>query len=322
MKYDVIEMKKIKIIFAGTDIIGSELLKSLTTASDFFDVSLVITSPDKPAGRKLQLQPSPIKRLANEMNIEVFQPENINDDISIKKIKALNPDIILVMAYGQLLKQEFLNIPTITCLNVHASLLPKYRGASPIQSAILNDDQNAGVSLMKMILKMDAGPVYQTFDLKIDKKETSRSLSEKLGKLSAIHIPSTLLKIADGKLTPQNQEEAKVSYCGKISKADGQIDWNQPADVIERKIRAFDPWPGTFTFFEGKRLKILSAEVVQSSNAGSPGLVTEKGIACKNNMLQPIEVQMEGGKMQRLKEFLKGNPEFIGIHLNQISLNY
>lgn len=308
-------MTKLKIIFIGTDWIGTELLEALCKQSEFFEVQLVITGQDKPAGRKLILQPSPIKLMAEKMGVEVFQPLNINAEMSVSKLKNLNPDFLLVMAYGQLLKQEVLDLPKIACLNVHPSLLPKYRGASPVQGPILHGDKKTGVSLMKMVLKMDAGPFYEQTELAVDPKDTGQTLAEKLSQLTAEVVPKALLEIAEGKLKPQEQDEKKVTHCGKFSKADGQIDWNHSADQIEARIRAFDPWPGTFTFFEGKRLKILSAEIQHSEKFNQAGLVTEQGIVCGKGILKPLKVQLEGGNPQSLEDFMNGHPEFLGAKL-------
>ncbi len=304
-------MEKIKIIFVGTDHVGGELLQAI---SKLFDVMLVVTGQDKAAGRKLQLQPSPIKLVAEELGIEVFQPIDINTNLSVRRMANLNPDIILVMAYGQILSQEVLDIPRIACLNVHASLLPKYRGASPIQSSILNLDKRTGISLMKMVSKMDAGPVYKQLVLGIDAMDTGQSLAGKLAKLSAEEVPKALVEIEAG-LQPEEQDESKATYCGKISKADGQIEWNRPVQEILAQMRAFDPWPGTYTFFNDKRLKILSSEIREGAPSGEPGLVKREGIVCQDGLLSPLELLIEGGTAQSLHDFINGHPDFIGAQL-------
>lgn len=305
-------MEKIKIIFVGTDLVGSELLRKL---SKLFEVALVVTGQDKPAGRKLQLQPSPIKLVAEELGLEVFQPIDINADLSVRRLANLSPDMMVVMAYGQILSREVLDIPRIACLNVHASLLPKYRGASPIQASILNMDRKTGVSLMKMVSKMDAGPVYKQFELPIGVGDTGQTLSDKLAKLSAEEIPKALIGVENG-LEAEPQDESKVTYCGKISKADGLIDWNRPANEIMAQMRAFDPWPGTYTFFDNKRLKVLSAETREGAPSGEPGLVKRDGIVCQDGMILPLELQMEGAKVQSLHDFINGHANFIGSILS------
>lgn len=304
-------MEKIKIIFVGTDGVGSDLLR---TVSKLFDVKLVVTGQDKPAGRKLQLQPSPIKLVAEELKLEVFQPLDINAELSVRKLSNLNPDFILVMAYGQILSEEVLNIPKYACINVHASLLPRYRGASPIQASILNMDKKTGVSVMRMVRQMDAGPVYRQFELDIDKTDTARSLTAKLAELSAKEVPRVLIDIEQG-LLAEEQYEAIATYCGKISKADGQIDWKRSVDEIMAQMRAFNLWPGTYTFFGGKRLKIVSAEAHEADLGGDPGLVKRDGIVCGSGYLLPLELQLEGGSAQSFKDFINGHPDFIGTGL-------
>lgn len=304
-------MEKIKIIFVGTDSIGTELLKAVTKV---FDVRLVVTGQDKPAGRKLQLQPSPIKVTAEELGLEVFQPLNINAELSVRKLANLNPDFILVMAYGQILSDEVLNIPKYACVNVHASLLPKYRGASPIQAAILNMDKKTGISVMKMVKKMDAGPVYRQFELVIEPDDTSRTLSSKLAIVSANEVPRVLVDVEQG-LQPEEQYEAVASYCGKISKADGQIDWKRPAHEIMAQMRAFELWPGIYTLFNQKRLKVIAAEAHEADLGGEPGLVKRDGIVCGSGYILPLELQPEGGSVQSFKDFINGHPDFIGSRL-------
>jgi len=305
-------MEKIKIIFIGTDPIGKELLRVL---SKLFDVKLVVTGQDKPAGRKLQLQPSPIKLAAEELGLEVFQPLDINAELSVRRLSNLNPDMMVIMAYGQILSQEVLGIPKIDSINVHASLLPKFRGASPIQSAILNMDKKTGISVMRMVRQMDAGPVYRQFELPIEPTDSARTLSIKLAELSAKEVPRTLVDIEMQGLLASNQDESKVTYCGKIAKADGRIDWKKPANEIMAQMRAFDLWPGTYTFLGEKRVKVISAESHESNLSGEPGLVKREGIICGSGYLVPLGLQIEGGNAQSFHDFINGHPDFIGSHL-------
>ena len=308
-------MKTIKLIFAGTDGIGSELLRALYE-DPHFEVKLVITGPDRPAGRKMELQASPIKKVAGGLGLDVFQPENINSAESLAKLRALQPDFLVVMAYGQILNQEVLDAARQDCLNVHASLLPKYRGASPIQSSLLNGDKETGISLMKMVKDMDAGPVFSRFELPIEESDTGSSLSQKLGHLAAKEVPRAILELTSGKLEAQPQNEDEVSYVKKISKSDGLIDWQEDATIIRNKIRAFDPWPGAYTFFEGRRLKILSAEArEQTKSSVQPGTVDQEGIVCRKGLLRPLEVQPEGKGRQSFKDFINGHPDFVGSRL-------
>ncbi len=301
-------MEKNKIIFIGTGAIGSDLLRALTKG--FFDLPLVVTGPDKPAGRKLQLQPSPIKVVAEELGIEVFQPIDINAEMSISRLANFNPDFLVVMAYGQIVSQAILSIPKIACLNIHASLLPNYRGASPIQASLLNQDKKTGISLMQMEEKMDTGPVYGRFELNIGDQDTAVTLSDRLAKLSAEEIPKAIQEIAAGH-KPTPQDHSKASYCSKISKADGEIDWTMAGTDILARIRAFDPWPGTYTFYDKKRLKILSAEVGEETH-DAPGMLSKAGIASSDIMIKPLTVQPEGKTVQSFQEFLRAHAQLIG----------
>jgi methionyl-tRNA formyltransferase len=304
-------MEKIKLIFIGTGAIGTALLKRLSE-DDRFEVLMALTGQDKPAGRKMELQPSPVKRTAEEKNIPVFQPENINSPESLEHLKKAGADMMLLMAYGQLLSQAVLDITPQGCLNVHASLLPKYRGASPIQSTFLNGETETGICLMKMVSRMDAGPVYERFPIAIEKNDNAETLSERLARLTAEKIPDALAGLAAGRLSAQEQNESAATYVTKISKADGEIDWKEDAERISAKIRAFYGWPGTYTFFRGKRLKIIRAQPLEGVSGGYPGTVTKDGIACKNGLIKPLELQPEGKNPQSLAGFLNGNPDFVG----------
>ena len=306
------------IIFAGTAAIGAPLLQALAN-DERFDLRQVITMPDRPAGRKMQLAASPIKQAALELDLPVFQPENINEPESLNFIKKLEPIAIVVFAYGQLFKKELLELAPKSCLNIHPSLLPKYRGPTPFQSAILNQEEVTGISLMQMVKKMDAGPVFAITKVPIDPNDNSVTFAEKLAQKIAEVIPNQIHQVLTDELksTKQNNEEA--TYCKMISKADGLIDWNQNSDQLNAKIRAFYGWPGTFTYFEGKRLKIIKGLPHSTHSDREPGSVYESEgrvlIQTGQGSLEPVEVQLEGKKRQSLEEFLNGNPGFLGIEL-------
>ena len=301
----------LSIIFIGTAGIGSPLLKALAE-DNRFNIPLVITQIDKPAGRRMELAPSPIKKTAEDLNIPIFQPENINE--AEEEIKKSQPDLLLVFAYGQILKKNILDIPTIDCINIHTSLLPKYRGASPIQSCLLNGDNETGVTIMKMEERMDTGPVYEAFKLPIPDNLNSTELHDALADLSAIKVPEILSNLLSP--IPQNEEEA--TYCTKISKSDGVINWEESAEVINNKIRAYAGWPGSFTMWNDKRLKILSAEVFDTNNK-SPGLVFKKEentyISAFESSILLKEVQIEGKTSQSIDEFSRGHEGFVGSQL-------
>jgi len=308
-------MDKIKIIFIGTDDIGVQLLEALFK-DERFEVALAVTQTDKPSGRKMLLSASPIKLKAIDLGIEVFQPENINEQDSIKKIKKLHPDMIVLMAYGQILKSDILESPEYGCINVHASILPKHRGASPIQQALLHHDRETGISIMKMAEKMDAGPVYVTSKIAIFDYDNAITLHEKIAKLTANLVPEVLSEIAKDGLTPRHQDHSKATYCQKIHKTDGNIDWSEPADTIYSKTRAFAGWPGTYTFWNGKRLKILSATPLPYYGNEQPGTVFDYDgdiiVTCGKDALILKVIQMEGKNSMKIDEFVRGYKDFVG----------
>lgn len=298
-------MNKKSIIFAGTDKIGAFLLEKLSQ-NPLFEIKQVVTQVDRPSGRKMKLTPSDIKVKAEELNLEIFQPENINSYDSIQFLKSQKADLMLVFAYGQLFKEELLNLFEFNCINVHTSLLPKYRGASPIQSSLLNQDQETGITLIKMVKAMDAGPIFSVHKVKIE-QENAIELSEKLAKRCAEKIPDDLIKMINGEIKPVEQNHKNATYCQKIKKTDGQINWDQPAKKIEAQIRGYAGWPGTFTFLNGKRLKIHQATASSHHSNKAIGeiyLEDDKVYAqCKNSSLELIEIQIEGKKRQLAKAY-------------------
>lgn len=311
-------MNKLSIVFIGTGAIGGSLLENLAENENFV-VKMVITQVDKPAGRKMKLTPSPIKLVADELGIPVFQPESINSEESLEKIRALAPDMIVLMAYGQILKKELLNIPKYGCINVHASLLPKHRGASPIQQSLLERDEIAGISIMQMVEKMDAGPVFKRFELSISPSDNAISLSERLANLTGHKAPDVLTMIAEHGLEAIPQNEDKATYCTKIKKSDGQIDWLEDGRSILAKICAYAGWPGTFTFWDGKRLKILSAHYDDLDD--KPGCVFEKDhlimVGAGKGSIVLDRLQLEGRSPQSVSMFIKGYSNFINSKLGE-----
>jgi len=309
-----------KVIFIGTDAIGVQLLEALHHTPEL-ELALVVTGQDKSMGRKMLLTANPIKQKAIEHGLPVYQPEKVSAPESVAKLKALQPDFLVVMAYGQIVSQEVLDIPRVECLNVHTSLLPKYRGASPIQSALLNGDEKTGVSLMRMVKAMDAGPVYAQFKLPIAPEDTAGILWERLSQLSANEIPQAVIKISENSLMPAAQDESQATYIQKISKADGEINWSEPADLIHRKVRAFNPWPSAFTFFEGKRLKLHKTKVFEQTVDQPVGTAIELpsgiGVVTGGGVLELLEVQLEGKKRQFIQEFLNGNRGVVGVVLGE-----
>ena len=310
-----------KIIFMGTPEFAVPSLEALIE-NNSFDVKLVITQSDKSVGRHKKMQPSPIKKLAIQNNIEIFTPITLKENTElIEKIKNIVPDAIVVVAYGKILPKTILDIPKMGVVNIHASILPKYRGASPIPGSILAGDKQTGVTLMKLDTKMDTGPILAiSKTVHINDKDTTDTLSQKLSQVGANLLIDNLGKYIDNNLKPQSQDDTKATYTKLINKSDGQIDWHETAEVIERKIRAYNPWPSAFTTFKDKNLKILEAKIITETK-NNPGQVwkTEDkypAIATGQNNLKLIKIQLEGKKPTTGKEFLLGYPNFVGSVLN------
>lgn len=295
-----------KIVFFGTPEIALPCLESLAKAKDI-EVIGVVTQPDKPVGRKQTLTPPPVKTLATELKLKVYQPEN-REELTAT-LKDLEADFFVVFAYGMIFSKEILSMPKYAALNIHTSLLPKYRGASPIQQALLNGDEETGVTIMRMDQKMDTGDIYLLKRLPIETTENLITLTQKLAILSGSIIVHALRDIEEGILKPIKQNEGKASYCKKINKDDGRIDWHRSAIEINNMIRAFTPWPSAYTLFQNKKLKILEAEV---GNANIPpgkfhlnGKLLEVGTS--DGVIIPKTVQLEGKNVTNISDFINGN---------------
>lgn len=307
---------KLKIVFAGTPAIAQTVLAKILTVG--FTVELVLTQPDRPAGRGLKLTPSPVKELALAHNIEVFQPVGFRKDpAAIDKIRQLQPDIMVVVAYGLILPQELLDIPRLGCINIHVSLLPKWRGAAPIQRALLNGDEESGVTIMQMDAGLDTGAALIVAPVKIDQRDTSGSLHDKLAQLGAEKIVEFLASPAS--FSPVVQAAEGVSYAEKIDKAEAEIIWSEPAAVIERKIRGYNPFPGAFTSFNGSLFKIWLSEMVVAQTTSKPAgtiIKAEKDqlwVACGDGrIVNLLEVQEAGAKRKNVLQFIQGKNELIG----------
>jgi len=311
-------LKQAKIVFMGTPDFGASVLNSLIKKSN---VIAVVTQPDKKVGRDQILTASPIKKLALQQNIEVLQPERIKGNAEfVKRLKDLQADLIVVVAYGLILPKEVIELPKFGVVNVHASLLPKYRGASPIQAAILNGDKKTGVTIMLIDEQLDHGPILSQKDLKISKTETFETLHDKLAVLGANLLIKTLPDYLDGRVKSQEQDHSLATFCKRITKIEGKIDWSKSGQEIERMVRAFYPWPGAWTTWNNKNLKILAASADTfdrlSMTASAVGEVLEvKGgiaVACGKDALEILELQLEGKKPMVAKEFLNGYPEIVG----------
>lgn len=306
-------MNKIKIIFIGTSDFGLPAFNGLTKEENF-EIVLVITRPDKPTGRRQAITQSPIKNAALKNNIAVSQPERVME--AKEKIALLKPDLILVAAYGQLIPEAVLNIPKFGCLNLHASLLPKYRGAAVIQAAILNGDERTGLTVIKMDKGLDTGPILAQTSLKISPDDTAGSLHDKLAQAGADFLVKTVKQYAAGeiKARPQN---GQASYVKTLTKSDGLIDWSKPARDLERFIRAMFPWPLAWTWRQGRQIKIISAQTEPLEiNSYKPGKTFKynNGLAvqCGQDALVIKKLQLEGRTELKSEEFLRGQRDFMG----------
>lgn len=282
-----------------------------------FNVIAVVTQPDKKVGRKQVLTPSPVKKVALANKLEVLQPDKVRGNAEfIRRLKKLSPDLIVVAAYGLILPKEILDIPKYKVINVHASLLPKYRGASPIQAAILNGDKETGITIMLVNEEMDEGPMLAQKTITINDNDNFGSLYNKLSVLGANLLLETLPKYLSGQILSIPQDDSKATYFPKITKEMGKIDWHKSASEIERQIRAFTPWPGSFTLWNNKVLKIHKVKYNNNNynyNIGEMFKLNEGiGIKCGQGALEILELQLEGKKPMTDKEFLNGYPKIIG----------
>ena len=279
----------------------------------------VVTQPDRPAGRGRQLRPSPVKEVAVAAGIPVYQPERLRSDEAVAPLREWAADIIVVAAFGQILRPIVLDLPRAGCLNIHASLLPRWRGASPIQHAILMGDAESGISLMRMAVGLDTGPVYARQAIPLAADETAASLHDKLADLGGQLLAEHLEAIVSGELVAQPQDDALATYAPRIDKAAGLIDWQQPAVTIDRQIRAMTPWPGAFTEWMGKGLRVLAARPVALEGMGPAGSVWQQAdqllIQTGQGTLELLELQLAGRKATNAAAFVRGRPQFLTAQL-------
>ena len=301
-----------RIVFAGTPDFA---VPSLRAAAQRNEVVAVYTQPDRPAGRGRELTPSPVKREALLRGIDVVQPENFKAAISKAALRALQPDLMVVVAYGLILPQSVLDIPTFGCWNVHASLLPRWRGAAPIQRAIEAGDRESGVCLMQMEKGLDTGPVLLSQALDIAANETGGQLHDRLAALGAQVLADGLGLLRAGiRPVPQPQPEAGVTYAHKLEKAEARLDWSQPAVVLANKVRAFNPWPMAEAVVAGERLRLHGAVALDEAHDAAPGSLVRAGrdgldVACADGMLRIRTLQREGGKAITAADYLNGRPD-------------
>jgi methionyl-tRNA formyltransferase len=303
-----------KVVFMGTPEFAVPTLQALI---QHHDVVGVVTQPDRPAGRGGETRPTPVKVLALQHNIPVIQPEKLRH--VFETLKAWQADVFVVAAFGQLLPQSVLDLPPHGCINVHGSLLPRWRGAAPIHAAIRAGDPETGITIMRMDAGLDTGPMLRKRAIPILPDDTGQTLHDKMAQLGADLLIETLPDVLSGALVPQPQDETLVTYAPQIEKHEGAIDWTQSAESIERLVRAFTPWPGTYTFWQGKQVKIHKGHVIAGQAA--PGEVVMREGVCAigtgSGLYVPTELQLEGKKRVPVGDFLRGYPEFVGATLTR-----
>jgi methionyl-tRNA formyltransferase len=310
-----------RIVFMGTPEFAVPTLAKL---ADHFEVAGVFTQPDKPAGRGQQLAAPPVKRFSQERSLPVFQPRTLRDQAAQAKLAALRPDVIVVAAYGLILPKAILDLPPHGCINVHASLLPRYRGAAPIPAAILDGQAETGITLMRMDEGLDTGPMIAQAMININPDDTTGDLTPRLAELGARKVIEVLPRWIAGTLTPQPQDESRATWAPKFNKADGRLDWSHSALSLSRRVRAFSPRPGTFTWWNGKLIRILSVQVTgptlneawRQASRGTVGLVVtdgnDIGVVTGDGILRLVEIQLEGKRAMSAQDFARGQPSFVG----------
>ena len=295
-----------RVVFMGTPDFSVPALERIATEHE---VVAVVTQKDKPKGRGMSVSYTPVKESALKLNIPIYQPDKVKEESFVEELRKLNPDVIVVIAFGQILSNDILTLPKYGCINVHASLLPKYRGAAPIQWAVIDGEEKSGVCTMKMDEGLDTGDIIDVDEITLDPKETGGSLFDKLSKLGGELILKTLQNLEFGKATFIKQDDSKSTYAKKMTKELGHIDFSKDAESIERLIRGLNPWPSAFTYLDGKVMKIWDADVVDAG--GVPGTVISEEkdsfvIATGSKALKVNELQLEGKKRMKASDFLNG----------------
>ncbi|MDP3837248.1 MAG: methionyl-tRNA formyltransferase [bacterium] len=306
--------KQIRTIFMGTPDFAAPGLKALIAAADF-ELVAIITQPDKPVGRKQTLSAPPVKKVALEAGIPVIQPEKIKAEID--NIAALKPDLIVVIAYGKIIPQVILDIPQYGCINVHASLLPRHRGASCLQAPILKGENETGVTIMRMDAGLDTGPILRQDKIDLKGDETLSDLHDSLSQLGAEVLVPTLRLYCEGGIIPEPQDETQATYIGLMTKENGRLTPMRAATELERRVRALNPWPSTYLELPGgEHIKVLKAEVDERDHNRPVGeIYTENNelfLACRQNSLRILKLQRENRNALDVSDFLKGATEIIG----------
>ncbi len=305
-----------RIVFAGTPDFAVPTLKMLLQSGH--EVCAVYSQPDRPAGRGRKLTASPVKVVAEEAGVPVFQPVNFKADADQQDLKDLDADLMVVVAYGLILPQTVLDTPRLGCVNVHASLLPRWRGAAPIQRALMAGDRETGVTIMQIVKKLDAGDMLHKEVCPIDDQITAGELHDRLALLGAQGLEKILPQIEKQTLTPEPQDESLATYAEKLSKKEAELDWRFPAELLNRKIRGLNPWPVAQTAYKGKALRIWRAEVIDEPVDAAPGQVLlrdkQVDVATGSGLLRLQEVQLPGGKRLDIQAFLNAH-DLAGVKL-------
>lgn len=306
-----------RVVFMGSPEFAVPSLEALVREK--YDIAAVYTQPDKPAGRGLTLTASPVKKAALSLGLTVCQPATLKGEAAAAEFAALNPDVVIVAAYAKILPETILRIPKFGCLNIHPSLLPRYRGASPVPAAILAGDAFTGVSIMLMEKGLDTGPVLAQAQIPIASNDTAASLTLKLSFVAADILTGVLPGWVRGEIIPCIQMDDAATYSSVITRESGEIDWSLPALTLSRAIRAYNPWPGAYTRWRGKELKVLSVGSLPETASCEIGTVialssaaTPVGVATGNGILGLLEVQLEGKKKVSAADFIRGQRDFIG----------
>jgi methionyl-tRNA formyltransferase len=305
-----------KIIFAGTPDFAVPALQMLLDSEH--EVCAVYTQPDRPAGRGRKLTPSPVKALAVAANLLVLQPENFKNPADLEQLKAFNADLMVVVAYGLILPQAVIDAPRLGCINIHGSLLPRWRGAAPIHRAVMAGDTETGVTIMRIVKKLDAGDMLHKEICPIAEHDTSSDLHDKLAQLGAIGLLKVIAQIQAGTVVAQVQDESLVTYAHKLEKAEAILDWSKSAIELDRQIRGLNAWPVAQTLYRGEVLRIWRAQIVETATQLAVGQVASDGkvmdVGTGDGVLRLLEVQLPGGKRLEIGSFLNAH-QVDGIHL-------
>jgi methionyl-tRNA formyltransferase len=306
----------VKIVFMGTPWFAVQTLDNLIRNG--YEVTAVYTQPDRAAGRGRITVSSPVKIYAARSGLAVEQPDNFKEDRVVERLAGYQPDLVLVFSYGQILPRTVLDMPPLGCVNIHPSLLPRHRGASPVVSALLAGDTFTGVTMMRPVEKLDAGDILMQAQVPVTDYDTAGLLTGKLAGISARLVLEVLPRLEKGEITPRAQDPSRATYLGQLTKEDGEIDWNMPAVDIWRRVRAYNPWPGCYTRWRGKQLKIMMAGLLADPEDAGPGQVRVLqdgkvlGIGTGDGILAVTEVQLEGKRLMPAGDFIRGQRELAG----------